>query len=59
MAHPGHGARGPRGPRHHRGLGAKLGDSPVAPAIRRVVFGGLLALGATYGIGALLGVAVG
>lgn len=41
------------------GLGAKLGDSPVAPAIRRVVFGGLLALGATYGIGALLGVAVG
>lgn len=41
------------------GLGAKLGDSPVAPAIWRVVIGGVLALGATYGIGALLGVAVG
>ena len=38
------------------GLGAKLGDSPVAPAIWRVVIGGVLALGATYGIGALLGV---
>ena len=41
------------------GLGAKLGDSPVLPAIRRVVLGGILALGTTYGIGMLLGVAVG
>ena len=41
------------------GLGAKLGDSPVRPAVIRVVFGGLLALAATYGIGALLGVVVG
>lgn len=41
------------------GLGARLGDAPVWPAIRRVVTGGLLALSATYGIGAVLGVAVG
>lgn len=41
------------------GLGAKLGGAPVLPAVRRVVLGGITALAVTYGVGALLGVAIG
>lgn len=40
------------------GVGARLGDAPVRPAIVRVVIGGLLALGATWAVGRLLGSAV-
>ncbi|WP_030483773.1 VIT1/CCC1 transporter family protein [Nocardioides aequoreus] len=37
-------------------LSARAGDAPVAPAVRRVVLGGTLAMAVTYGIGSLLGV---
>ncbi|MCC2592912.1 VIT family protein [Tessaracoccus sp. OS52] len=40
------------------GLGAMLGRSPVAPAVIRVVLGGVLALAATWAVGSLLGVSV-
>ncbi|SDS92253.1 Predicted Fe2+/Mn2+ transporter, VIT1/CCC1 family [Nocardioides scoriae] len=36
-------------------LSARAGDSPVRPAITRVVAGGLLAMAVTYVIGALIG----
>lgn len=36
-------------------IGARVGGSPVGRAMVRVVIGGALALGATFGIGALLG----
>lgn len=38
------------------GAGARLGDAPVLPAVVRVVVGGSLALAATYGVGALVGI---
>lgn len=41
------------------GAGAKLGGAPVRRAVIRVVAGGILALGATYAVGAALGVAIG
>ncbi len=44
------------------GLGtwsARLGGAPVVPAVRRVVFGGALAMGLTAAIGYLFGTAVG
>ncbi|MFT3886726.1 MAG: VIT1/CCC1 transporter family protein [Arachnia sp.] len=41
------------------GTAARLGDAPVRRAVLRVAIGGLLALGVTYTIGALLGVVVG
>lgn len=37
------------------GFGARLGGAPVRPAVIRTVVGGLLALGATWAIGRLLG----
>lgn len=40
------------------GVGARLGGAPIWRAITRVAIGGLLALGTTYCIGALLGVTV-
>lgn len=40
-------------------LGARLGDSPVGRPTLRVVIGGAIALAATFGIGRLLGTAVG
>ncbi len=40
-------------------LSARVGDAPVLPALVRNVVGGLLAMGVTYGIGALIGVGVG
>lgn len=40
------------------GMGARLGGAPVGRAVLRVTTGGLLALAATYGVGALLGVTV-
>ncbi len=39
-------------------LSARLGASPLRPAVVRLVVGGALAMGFTYGIGALLGVSV-
>ncbi|HMS37493.1 MAG TPA: VIT1/CCC1 transporter family protein [Arachnia sp.] len=41
------------------GLGARLGGAPVRRAVIRVVAGGILALAATYAVGAALGVAIG
>ncbi|WP_111836550.1 VIT1/CCC1 transporter family protein [Actinomyces bovis] len=40
------------------GVSAKLGDAPARPAILRVVVGGALAMGVTWGIGHLIGVTV-
>ena len=40
-------------------LGARLGDAPPRPAMLRVVLGGALGLAVTYGIGTLVGGAVG
>jgi VIT1/CCC1 family predicted Fe2+/Mn2+ transporter len=40
------------------GLGARLGGAPEVPAVMRVVFWGVVAMGATAGIGALVGAAV-
>lgn len=40
------------------GLGAKLGNAPVRPALVRVVVGGSLALAVTYTIGSILGVSI-
>lgn len=40
-------------------LSAQLGGAPRGPAVARLVFGGALAMAVTYGIGQLLGVAVG
>jgi VIT1/CCC1 family predicted Fe2+/Mn2+ transporter len=37
------------------GLGARLGGAPELPAVARVVFWGVVAMGATAGIGALVG----
>jgi VIT1/CCC1 family predicted Fe2+/Mn2+ transporter len=37
-------------------LSARIGGSPVRPAVVRVVLGGVLAMGVTYGIGMLVGV---
>ena len=34
---------------------ATLGRIPAVPAIARTVLGGMLAMGATYGVGALAG----
>jgi VIT1/CCC1 family predicted Fe2+/Mn2+ transporter len=39
-------------------LSAYLGGSPRARAISRVVIGGLLALGVTWAIGALIGTSI-
>jgi vacuolar iron transporter family protein len=39
-------------------LGARLGGAPEIPALTRVVFWGVVAMGATAGIGALVGSAV-
>lgn len=39
------------------GIGARLGEASVTRAVVRVVLGGLLALGATWLVGSLLGVA--
>jgi VIT1/CCC1 family predicted Fe2+/Mn2+ transporter len=39
-------------------LSAQLGGSPKPRAIGRVVFGGMLALGVTWAIGAVIGLAV-
>ncbi|WP_169926003.1 VIT1/CCC1 transporter family protein [Serinibacter salmoneus] len=39
-------------------LGARLGHAPVRRPVVRVVIGGALALGITFGVGALFGVAV-
>lgn len=40
-------------------LSAHLGGAPKAPAMARLVIGGALAMAVTYGIGQILGVAVG
>lgn len=40
------------------GLGARLGGAPEVPAVVRVVFWGVVAMGATSAIGALVGAAV-
>lgn len=40
-------------------LSARLGSAPPWPAVRRVVLGGLLAMGVTYAIGSLVGSQVG
>lgn len=40
-------------------VSATLGYSPVAPAVRRNIAGGLLAMGVTYAIGALVGTQLG
>jgi VIT1/CCC1 family predicted Fe2+/Mn2+ transporter len=40
-------------------LSARVGDAPARPAVLRNVLGGLLAMGATYAIGSLIGVGVG
>jgi len=37
---------------------ARFASAPVAPAIRRVVLGGLAAMAVTYGIGSLVGLAL-
>ncbi|MEO6021096.1 MAG: VIT family protein [Knoellia sp.] len=39
-------------------VSAKLGSAPAGPAVRRVIFGGLLAMAVTYGIGFLVGTQV-
>jgi VIT1/CCC1 family predicted Fe2+/Mn2+ transporter len=39
-------------------LGARLGGAPEIPAVRRVAFWGVVAMGATSGIGALVGATV-
>ena len=39
-------------------LSARLGSAPVGPAVRRVIFGGVLAMAVTYGIGSLVGTQV-
>jgi len=39
-------------------LSARLGSAPAGPAVRRVIFGGLLAMAVTYGIGSLVGTQV-
>jgi vacuolar iron transporter family protein len=39
-------------------LGARLGGAPVPPAVARVVFWGVVAMGATSAIGAVIGAAI-
>ena len=39
-------------------LSARIGDAPVRPAVRRVVFGGVLAMAITYAIGSLIGLGI-
>lgn len=39
-------------------LSARAGGAPVAPAVRRIVLGGSVAMIVTYGIGSLVGLAV-
>lgn len=39
-------------------LSAKAGDAEVAPAVKRVVFGGIFAMAVTYAVGKLFGVVV-
>jgi VIT1/CCC1 family predicted Fe2+/Mn2+ transporter len=39
-------------------LSARFSNAPIAPAIRRVVLGGTLAMAVTFGIGTLVGAAV-
>jgi VIT1/CCC1 family predicted Fe2+/Mn2+ transporter len=39
-------------------LSARLGSAPVGPAVRRVIFGGVLAMAVTYGIGSFVGTQV-
>jgi VIT1/CCC1 family predicted Fe2+/Mn2+ transporter len=40
-------------------LSARIGEAPARPAVVRNVVGGLLAMGVTYAIGALIGVSIG